>query len=153
MFKKVIVLGVAAGLIASTALVHAEEHVIQAVITQWRPMVTFAKPGDTLRFVGMAGHDTETIEGMIPEGATAWKSKLGEEAFTTTLNKEGAWIFKCSPHMTTGMVGVVVVGDARPPANLAALEAALPNIDVGRNMVKRAITKLKQALETGKSTE
>ena len=49
------------------------------------------------------------------------------------------------------MVGVVVVGDARPPANIKQLEANLPNVKVGRNMVNRALKKMAQALETGKS--
>ena len=153
MIKKAMVIGGGVVLMAASALVSADEHVVEAVVTQWRPMVTFAKLGDTIRFKGMAGHDMQTIDGMIPTGAKPWKAKLGEESFTATVDKEGAWIFKCNPHMTTGMVGVIVVGDARPPANLAALETALPQVEVGRNMVKRAITKLKQALDSAKSTE
>jgi pseudoazurin len=147
----------AISLIALTTLLfagqaaQADEHVIEGVVTQWRPMVTFAKAGDTVRFKGMTGHDTETIAGMLPDGATPWKSDLGEEGFSATLDKDGVYIFKCNPHMTTGMVGVVVVGDARPPANLAQLEASLPNVKVGRNMVQRAIKKMQQALETGVS--
>ncbi len=129
----------------------ADEHVIEGVVTQWKPLVTFAKAGDTLRFKNMAGHDTETVEGMLPEGATPWKSKLGEEGFSVTLDKDGAYVYKSNPHMTTGMVGVVVVGDARPPVNRAALDANLANVKVGRNMVQRAIKKMEQALETGKS--
>ena len=140
-------------LLMAGATVAADEHVIEGVVTQWRPMITFAKPGDTIRFNSMTGHDTQTIEGMIPAGATPWQAKLGEEGFTATVDKEGAWIFKCNPHMTTGMVGVVVVGDARPPANMKELEASLPNVKVGRNMVNRAINKMKEALETGKSPE
>lgn len=129
----------------------ADEHVVEGVVTQWKPLVTFAKAGDTLRFKNMTGHDTETVEGMLPEGATPWKSKLGEEGFSVTLDKDGAYVYKCNPHMTTGMVGVVVVGDARPPVNRAALDANLANVKVGRNMVQRAIKKMEQALETGKS--
>jgi pseudoazurin len=141
--------GLAAGtlLLAAAHAAVAEEHVIEGVVTQWRPLVTFAQPGDTVRFKNMTGHDTETIEGMIPEGATPWKSALGEEGFSATLDKEGAYIFKCNPHMSTGMVGAVVVGDARPPANLQQIEDNLESVKVGRNMVKRAITKMKQALE------
>ncbi len=153
MIKNTVVIGVGAMLLATASFAQADEHVVQAVITQWRPMVTFAKPGDTIRFMGMAGHDSQTIEGMIPDGAKPWHAKLGEEGFTATVDKEGAWIFKCNPHMTTGMVGVVVVGDARPPANRAALEAALPNVKVGKNMVNRALKKMDQALESGKSPE
>ena len=153
MIKKTVVRGVGAILLAAAALAQAEEHVIQGIVTQWRPMVTFAKPGDTIRFNGMIGHDTQTVEGMIPEGATPWQAKLGEEGFVATVDKEGAWIFKCNPHVTTGMVGVVVVGDARPPVNRAALEASLPNVKVGRNMVQRAIKKMDQALTSGTSPE
>jgi len=124
----------------------AEEHVIQGVVTQWKPMITFAQPGDTLRFKNMTGHDTETIEGMIPEGAEGWKSQLGEEGYSAKLSSEGVYVFKCNPHISTGMVGVVVVGDARPPHNLESLKAGLENVKVGRNMVNRALKKLDQAL-------
>ena len=123
----------------------AEKKVVKGVITQWQPLVLFAQPGDTVTFTNMAGHDTEAIEGMIPEGAEAWHSKLGEEAFTITVEKEGAYIYKCTPHISTGMVGAIIVGDG-DPANLEAIEAKLPDVSVGRNMVNRTIKKMKQAL-------
>ncbi len=141
------------GLMCLAASIQADEHVIQAVVTQWRPLVIVAKPGDTIRFKNMIGHDTQTIEGMIPEGAKPWASKLGEEDFVATVDKEGAWIFKCNPHITSGMVGVVVVGDARPPNNRAALDASLENVKVGKNMVKRALKKMDEALASGASPE
>ena len=124
----------------------AEEHVIKAVITNWVPLVTFAKPGDTLKFMQMAGHDTESIDGMIPEGATKWKAKMGQEGFSVKLEKEGAYIYKCNPHMTTGMVGAVIVGDGEP-VNLAALEASVNDVKLGKNMVARTIKKMKQELQ------
>jgi len=124
----------------------AEEHVIKAVITNWVPLVTFAKPGDTLKFMQMAGHDTESIDGMIPEGATKWKAKMGQEGFSVKLEKEGAYIYKCNPHMTTGMVGAVVVGDGEPK-NLAALDKSLNDVKLGKNMVARTIKKMKQELQ------
>ena len=124
----------------------AEEHVIKAVITNWVPLVTYAKPGDTLKFMQMAGHDTESIDGMIPEGATKWKAKMGQEGFSVKLEKEGAYIYKCNPHMTTGMVGAVVVGDGEPK-NLAALDKSLNDVKLGKNMVARTIKKMKQELQ------
>jgi pseudoazurin len=125
----------------------AEEHIVRGVVTQWKPLVTFAQPGDNIKFINMIGHDTETIEGMIPDGAQTWKSELGEEGFSVTVTNEGAYVYKCNPHLSLGMVGVIVVGDANPPANMEALEANLENISVGKNMVNRAIKKLKKALE------
>ena len=122
----------------------AEDHIIKAVITTWMPTVTFAKPGDRLIFRNMTGHDTESMEGMIPEGAKPWKSQLGQENFAVTVDKPGVYI--CTPHMSTGMVGAVVGGDQRPPANLAQVEANVKNVKVGRNMVQRAIRIMNKAL-------
>ena len=127
--------------------VSAEEHIVKGIITQWKPLVTFAQAGDTVRFMNMIGHDTEALEGMIPDGAEGWKSKLGEEGFSITVEKEGAYIYKCAPHISTGMVGAIVVGDANPPTNMAQIEENLANIKVARNMVNRAIKKMKKALE------
>ena len=121
------------------------EHIIKGVITQWQPLVTYAQPGDTIRFTGMTGHDTASMEGMIPDGATSWHSKLGEEGFTITLDKEGGYVYKCTPHITTGMVGIIIVGD-KNPANLAQLEENAGNVKIGGNMVKRAIRKLKKQI-------
>ena len=124
----------------------AEQLEIKGVVTNWVPLVLFAQPGDTVTFVNMAGHDTAALDGMIPEGAEGWQSKMGEEAFTITVEKEGAYIYKCTPHISTGMVGAIVVGDA-DPANLPAIEESLPDVKIGRNMVNRAIKKMKKALE------
>jgi len=133
-------------LMACTVGVTAAEHVVQGVVTQWKPLVTFAMPGDTIRFKNMTGHDTQVIDGMLPDGAEPWKSKLGEESFTVTLEKEGAYVFKCNPHITTGMVGVVVIGDAKRPANFDDLVGKLGTVKVGKNMVNRALKKLDKAL-------
>ena len=132
---------------ADAAPAESQEHIVKGVITQWQPLVTFAQPGDKVRFSNMTGHDTQSMEGMIPEGATPWKSKLGEEGFTITVEKEGAYVYKCNPHITTGMVGIIVVGE-RNPSNLAALEENAGNVKIGGNMVKRAIRKLKKQLES-----
>ena len=132
---------------SSPAATEPQEHIVKGVITQWQPLVTFAQPGDRIKFTNMAGHDTASMEGMIPEGATAWQSKLGEEAFTITVEKEGAYVYKCNPHITTGMVGIIVVGD-RNPDNLAQLEENAGKVKIGGNMVKRAIRKMKKQLES-----
>lgn len=125
--------------------VNAEEIQVQGVVDQWKPMVVFAKPGDSVKFVSMTGHNSESLDGMIPEGAQPWRSKLGEEGFTVKLEKEGAYIYKCTPHASLGMIGAIIVGD-KTPVNLAAIDAALPNIKAARNMVARALKKMKEAL-------
>jgi len=145
MISKIFCSAVMVGLLSS-ASAFAEEHVVKAVITNWEPMITYAKPGDTIKFVQMAGHDAASIDGMLPEGAAKWESKMGEEGFTVTVQKEGAYIYKCTPHMTTGMVAAIVVGDGAP-SNLAALDTALETVPLGKNMVARTIKKMKADLK------
>ena len=50
---------------------------VKAVVTKFEPEVAFIKPGDSVKFTNMAGHDTVAIEGMIPEGAEA--VEIGDE--------------------------------------------------------------------------
>jgi pseudoazurin len=126
-------------LISVTAL--ADEIVVTAKATAFDPMVIFIKPGDTVKWTTMAGHDTASIEGMTPEGAQAWQSKLGEE-FNVVLDKEGAYIYKCTPHVGLGMVGAIVVGEGQPK-NLEQIHAHPEN----KGMVGRVIKKLDQELK------
>ena len=57
----------------------AETVEVKAVVTKFEPTVVFIKPGDSVKFTNMAGHDTVAIEGMIPDGAKPWKSAMNEE--------------------------------------------------------------------------
>ncbi len=123
------------------------QHVVKGVVTQWAPLVLFIKPGDQVVFRQMAGHDTETIEGMIPEGAETWKSKLGAEGFAVSPSVPGIYMYKCNPHVSLGMIGAIAVGDP-PYANLATIEAHPQN----KGMIGRAIRKLKQALDNHEGT-
>jgi len=124
--------------------VQAEEHVVKAMVTKYEPAVVFVQPGDTVTWTNMAGHDSVSLPGMIPEGAAAWQSKMGE-TFTVTLEKEGAYVYKCSPHVSLGMLGAIVVG-ANPPANLSAIDEASRTTKEPKGMVKRVVKQLKQAL-------
>lgn len=135
------VAGLAASLMLISATALADEIVVAAKITAFDPMVVFIKPGDTVKWTTMAGHDTASIEGMIPEGAQPWQSKMGEE-FNLTLDKEGAYIYKCTPHVGSGMLGAIVVGEEQPK-NLDQIHAHPEN----KGMVGRAIRKLDQELK------
>jgi len=76
----------------------------------FEPDFIAAAPGDTIRFVPTdKGHNVETIKGMIPEGAEPVKGKINEEV-TVTVDKDGVYGFKCTPHYAMGMVALVTVG-------------------------------------------
>jgi pseudoazurin len=79
--------------------------------------------GDTVRFVPVdKGHDAAAVKELIPEGATEFKGKMNQE-LVVTIDKEGAYVIKCSPHWGMGMVALVVAGEG-VPANLDAVKTA-----------------------------
>jgi len=78
--------------------------------------------GDSVTFIPTdKGHNAESIKGMAPDGAPAFKGKMNEKV-TVKFDQAGAYGVKCSPHLSMGMVGVVVVGDV-PQANLDAVKS------------------------------
>lgn len=81
-------------------------------------------PGDTVKFIAEdKGHNAESIDGMMPEGAEAFKGKINEE-IEVTLDAPGYYGVKCSPHFAMGMVMTIAVGDQDVPAEF--LEGRLP---------------------------
>ena len=55
---------------------------------------------------------------MIPEGAETFKGKPSQDV-TVTLDEEGVYGIRCTPHYGIGMVALIVVGE---PTNLAEAE-------------------------------
>lgn len=77
----------------------------------YEPDYLHIAPGDSIRFIPeQPSHNAATIEGMLPEGATPFKSKINED-FTTQLTVPGRYGIKCSPHFSMGMVMIIDVGD------------------------------------------
>ncbi|MDH6233809.1 pseudoazurin [Mesorhizobium soli] len=86
----------------------------------FQPDFIVAAPGDTVTFVPTdKSHDAESIKDMIPDGATPFKGNMSEQ-ITVTLDKEGVYGVKCTPHYGMGMVALVVVGK---PTNLEQAKA------------------------------
>ena len=78
----------------------------------YEPAFIKAMPGDTINFISVdKGHNVETIKGMIPDGAEKFKSKLSKD-FSITLETEGLYGIKCTPHYALGMVALIQVGAA-----------------------------------------
>ena len=81
----------------------------------------------------MNGHDSQSLEGMIPEGAEAWHSSMGDN-YSHTFTVEGVYFYKCTPHWGAGMGGVIVVGKPDLDA-IKAIEAK----GATKRLVKKAI--------------
>lgn len=86
----------------------------------FQPDYIEAAPGDTVTFVPTdKGHDAESMKGLIPEGAEPFKGKINQEV-KVTLDKEGLYGVKCTPHFGMGMVALIKVGQ---PTNADAFAA------------------------------
>jgi pseudoazurin len=95
-------------------------HIVTAQGLKYEPLVIKIQPGDTVAWENMPTHDTQSIEGLIPEGAEAWHSELGKN-YERTFTVEGIYVYKCTPHIGAGMGGAIIVGN---PVNLDAIIAA-----------------------------
>jgi len=89
----------------------------------YEPSFLKIAPGDTVHFIpAQPSHNAATIDGMIPEGAEPFKSKINED-FSVTLTVPGSYGIKCSPHFAMGMVMLIEVGEAPAPDLPADLPA------------------------------
>lgn len=116
MFGKMITAGAAVLLLATA--VNAETFEVkmlnkgEAGSMVFEPAFIAAAPGDTITFLPTdKGHNAESIKGMLPEGVEKFKSKMNKE-FSITLEQEGLYGVKCTPHYTMGMVALIQVGAA-----------------------------------------
>ena len=69
--------------------------------------------GDTVTFEPTdPGHNSESIPGLVPEGAAGWKGAFSQKT-TVTIDKEGVYVYKCTPHAMMAMIGVIQAGNAK----------------------------------------
>jgi pseudoazurin len=90
----------------------------------FEPAFVQAATGDTIRFVATdRGHNAEINDGMLPEGAEAFKGGINEE-IEVTLDVEGIYGVICKPHFAMGMVMTIAVGEVDAPEDF--LEGRIP---------------------------
>ena len=86
----------------------------------FEPAVIKVAVGDTVNFVLIDQlHNSESVEGLTPEGSVTWKGGMNQD-ISVTLDKEGVYVYQCTPHVMLGMVGVIVAGE---PVNLEAIKS------------------------------
>ena len=67
--------------------------------------------GDTVTFESTdAAHNSASIPGMIPYGASPWNGQLSRD-ISVTFEIPGVYGYQCTPHAMMAMVGVIQVGD------------------------------------------
>lgn len=112
----------------------AKTHMVTAEGLVFNPLVVKINPGDTVSWRNMSTHNSESIDGLIPEGAEKWNSPMSEN-YQRTFTQEGIYVYKCTPHIGTGMGGVIIVGE---PVNLEQIKNADVSGGAGR-LVRKAI--------------
>lgn len=77
----------------------------------FEPAFLQVAPGDTVIFVPTdKSHNAETVDGMMPAGATGFEGKINQQV-EVTFDVEGLYAVICKPHYAMGMVMTVEVGD------------------------------------------
>ena len=100
---------------------------------QYDPQLLKIAPGDRVHFTATdQGHNVQSLDGMIPDGAKPFHSEIGQN-LTVTFTVPGIYGYRCAPHGTLGMVGLIVVGR---PANEAAAKASAMGGAAGRVFAK-----------------
>lgn len=111
-------------------------HTVTARSTAFDPVVVKIKPGDSVNWTNMSGHNVHFEKGNIPDGVEPYQSPLGDN-INRTFDKEGLYLYKCDPHFAMGMVGAIIVGE---PGNVAQVE------ENAKGMYKRALAKAKKEI-------
>ena len=92
----------------------------------FEPAVLKINKGDTVNFISTdAAHNSASLPGMIPSGATSWSSELSQD-ISVTFDIEGLYAYQCTPHAVMAMVGVIQVGDN--PSNLNQIMSQAENM-------------------------
>jgi pseudoazurin len=116
----------AGSLVILSGSVLAESHEVQMLNTGadgvmvFEPAVLSINPGDSVTFKATnPGHNSESMEGMMPEGAEGWQGGMGQDV-TVTFDQDGVYVYQCTPHLMMAMVGVIKVGSG---SNLETIKA------------------------------
>lgn len=97
----------------------------------FEPAFLTIAPGDTVHFVSTdRGHNAESVDGMIPEGAEAFSGRINEE-IEVTFDVEGLYGIRCTPHFAMGMVMTIAVGEV-DEAPEGFLEGRIPRTALQR---------------------
>ena len=114
------------GGLAKVSLSAGSEHEVKMLNMSSAGSMVFEPPvlkvsvGDTIHFKSVdLSHNSASIAGMIPEGASSWSGGMNQD-ISVTLDTEGVYVYQCDPHAMMAMVGVIQVGD---PVNLEAVKS------------------------------
>ncbi len=131
----------AATLTALSSAALAAEHIVEmknagadgAMV--FEPGYLKAEPGDTVKFV-LVGQAHNSASVAVPEGAVSWQGAINQ-GITVTLDKEGVYVYKCTPHSVLNMAGIIQVGE---PVNYDSAKTAVSGLTAAAAANKNRLT-------------
>ncbi|WP_210426306.1 pseudoazurin [Marinobacter confluentis] len=138
-FHSAMTAGLFAAMVSTSAM--AAEHVVEmknsgadgAMV--FEPGYLEAEKGDTVKFV-MTDPAHNSVSEVVPEGAESWSGAINKE-ITVTLDAEGVYVYKCTPHAPLNMAGVIKVGE---PTNYDEAKAAVEKLTAAAATNKDRLT-------------
>ena len=132
----------------------------------FEPALVKVSPGDTVNFVATSsGHQVQSFKKGVPEKCSI-KTKKGKKektvdcskgdkknilksgsikkgaTYSVTISDEGYYAIMCKPHMTMGMVGLIVVGN---PKNSESFKKKLLT---NKKIKKKSLARMKKILSS-----
>lgn len=99
---------------------HPEDRKLRQVFF---PRIAVIEPGDSVKFLATdRGHNAQSADDMIPEGAEPFRGRINEE-IEVTFDTPGFYGYQCQPHYAVGMVGLIVVKGEGMMDNLEAAKS------------------------------
>lgn len=126
-------------------IVSAADHVIKAGPRAFENAILYVAEGDKVAFSNMNSHNSQSVEGLIPEGATPWAGAMGDN-ISLTMEKSGIYSYVCLPHIGFGMVGVIVVGDVSADDIAAYKQTAMDTLEGPFRRLLGKINKVKPTI-------
>ena len=115
---------------AKVELSEGSEHIIKMLNSGvggsmiFEPAVIKVSKGDTIHFKATdMSHNSASMAGMIPGGASSWAGQLSQD-ISIQLDNEGVYVYQCDPHAMMAMIGVIQVGEA---VNLSQIKEEASN--------------------------
>ena len=133
-------------LFTNTHYAFSKEYVVKAVGMKWKPEILVINKGDSVKFTGMMGHDTQSMVELSPQGYAGWKSNMGEEGFTVNFDEKGVYFHKCNPHINAGMFGAILVSKDIPQDEFDRLSANSKALGIGGPAVRKIFKKVESKI-------
>lgn len=129
--------------VATASPAFAEDATVTAKGVKFDPVIVYIDEGDDVTWKNMTGHNVETLPAMSPEGFEQQTTEVGNDV-TLTFDEAGIIVYKCTPHWSARMGGIIVVGEPEDASGtidkyMAAIEEDRAGLLPAKGLLKDAL--------------